>query len=399
MKDSLFLLYIFAFFIAVSSWVSSIIVSLFLIQLDGLEAVLQYRFMELIPIIPGALLATYLIDTRNAKVPMSISIILQIGQTIALLVLQEGIQEYLLPLAISSGLSAVLLSFSLDLFIRRQLTESVQYKYYSNRTILGELLAVGFPLVSGVIIVTLGYMPFFAVNMLLLTVSLYILFSLTEDVQLNEFRPLGWMEQLKRPELPALWKTNFFWGLEFIMISLLVPIIILSYFGSELAWGIISGVIAFCTVFFTFFTGKYFTKEIILVYLLMGFVLSGVSLAFAASGSYVMLLVFLLGVSFWQASQSFGLSPNMNNMVSSLPGSAQLETEYAASLEIPFLIGRVVALGLLYFIHQSIEEPAVLGVVLVLFSLIPMYEVFSYVTQANRKRNMLAIEGEKDQTL
>jgi len=351
--------------------VSSIIITLFIWQTASLITVIQFRLLELLIIPVALLLVGFSIDKISPKISLQIGLVLLTAQLVYLLIAPASGSGYLLTLALLSGSSAVFRTLSLRSMVMNSISVETQAAYFTQITIISRILSVVFPLVSGLILTTLGYTPIFIAAIFTTVITVVSSFLIKTNQTHNRYQPFKPLRHLTK-KMRVLVGTHVLWGAEFGILTIAVPILITHILQSELAWGVFTAFLSLISIGYAYYFKKHANTFAAIG--IFGFLLACIALLYASNGNIFQFIVFMIVLQFWQVTQQVGLMPAINKNIEDEIESTDDSTEYATFFEYPFLIGRFFGLVVLFGFGAAITEPVYIGIFFALLSLIPLYE-------------------------
>lgn len=362
------------FFHALAENVNYIFITLYFWRQFSITGVIQFRLYELLLIPLVILIVGFLLDRVSAKLTFFIGLLLFFLQLILIIFLGERAGDYLLPLAFFSGVSTVFRFLSLNVINQNSILLKDQIIYFSKLNIHGKIISILFPIVSSFLVLSLGYNFIFALALIfIILIGLLLLFIPINTIK-NVYRPFDIYKNWNK-EKTVLFGVNFFWGIEYALFATLIPIVTTIMFKSELGWGIVTSVLGIISVVFSlFFQKSSLLNKSIVSLVIIGFLITISSLVFVSNSNILTFLFFMVFVQLWQSIQMIGLKPLINKIISNEPNASILTTEFSVFMEIPFMIGRLLLLLLLFFIGSDLENITVVGFLFAALGFIPFYE-------------------------
>ena len=354
--------------------INLIFLTLYIWKSSNISNVIVFRLTELLLIPIAALVAGFLIDKISAKLTLSIGMILLFVQLLAVSILQTDLVNYLLPLALLSGVSSVFRFLSLNTINQYAVALKEQVSYFAKLSINSKIVSIIFPLISGFIIYLFGYIPIFVIALISIVILLLILLSTPIKVEHNSYKPwevlFGWDR-----EKTVLFGTNFMWGIEYSLFTTVIPIVITIMLKGELGWGIFTAILSVVAIIYANSFKKIKLKKASISALgIFGFLLTSTAIVFATNVNLISFSLFMIVLQLWQTTQMVGLKPLLNKIIKSETHSSVLTTEFNVFMEIPFMVGRMIMMVVLFAIGGELENLMMLGFLFALLGFIPLYE-------------------------
>lgn len=356
--------------------ITGVIVTLFLWNKMSFAAALEFRILELLTIPVATVVVGWMVDRVSAKLSFLVGLLLLLIEVASLWLLGnlEILEAWLWLPAVFSGTSAVARFLSLNIMIQASVAVEKQPVFFANSTIIWQVLSVVFPIVSGVVIANLGYRAVFAVAVLVIVFLMALVFFVKSRTHRNPFQPLRYLKTWQSVDR-ILAQTYFFWGVEFAFFSVVLPVLIARAFGGEQAWGVVAAGLAAVAIGFNLLAKKNWSAQLPQMLGLVGFTLSIVALWYAVNPALWLFCGLLIVVQIWQATQSLALKPLANRDIEHRSISTVFRTEMSLFLEWPFMAGRLVSLLVVFGVEPLLNQAWVVGVLFVLVSLVPLYEM------------------------
>ena len=362
------------FFHTLAENVNYIFITLYFWRQFSITSAIQFRLYELLLIPLVTLVIGFLLDKVSAKLTFFIGLLLFFLQLILIIFLGEKAGDYLLPLAFFSGVSTLFRFLSLNVINQNSILLKDQIIYFSKLNIHGKIISILFPIASSFLVLSLGYNFIFALALIFIILIGFLLLFIPIDTIKNVYRPFDIYKNWNK-EKTVLFGVNFFWGIEYALFATLIPIITTIMFKSEFGWGIVTSILGIISVVFSlFFQKSSLLNKSIISLVIIGFLITISSLVFVSNSNVLTFLFFMVFVQLWQSIQMIGLKPLINKIISNEPNASVLTTEFSVFMEIPFMIGRLLLLLLLFFIGSDLENITVVGFLFAALGFIPLYE-------------------------
>lgn len=362
------------FFHTLAENINYIFITLYFWKQFSITSVIQFRLYELLLIPVVTIVVGFLLDRVSAKLTFFVGLLLFFLQLVLIIFLGEQSVNYLLPLALLSGISSVFRFLSLNVINQNSVLIEDQITYFSKLNIHGKLISILFPIISGFLVLLLGYNFIFLLALFFILVIALLLFFTPIKTVKSVYKPFAIYKNWDS-EKSVLFGVNFFWGIEYALFATLIPIVLTIMFKSELGWGVVTSILGILSVVFSLFFQKFaLLNKSIVSLVILGFAITISSILFLTNNNLVTFLFFMIFVQLWQSTQMIGLKPLINKIIKNEPNASVLTTEFSVFMEIPFMIGRFLLLLILFFIGSDLENITVVGFLFAALGFIPFYE-------------------------
>lgn len=363
---------------AIVDGVVGVIVSLFILQQYSFGTVIEFRIFESLVVPFMAILVGFIVDRINPKS----SLLIGVGLLILLLVgfvisVQTPISLWIL--AIISGSSAAARFFSLNILIQRVVSEVDQVVFFAQADRIWKVTMVLLPLISGIIIVSFGYLPVFVFG---ISVGLLLVYFCTKIPLVNSHNPflIGKVVSILKKSRRSIIETNGLWGIESSFLVIVMPLLIISVVQSELWWGVLATLTGLIGVIFSIFLQRKPSEVLPSVLAILSLLISGIVISYVNQPSFIWFLLLVTMTQLWQTGQNVGLKPLLNRIIQTENIAFQTEANIIA--EMSYAFGKLLMLILIWLLAPVISQPLVVGLVFLLVSLIPIYEVRAVASEA-----------------
>jgi len=362
------------FFHALAENINYIFITLYLWRQFSITSVIQFRIYELILIPVMVLIVGYLLDRVSAKISFLIGLVTFFIQLILFIYLGENSVNYLVPLALLSGMSTSFRFLSLNIISQNAVEIKDQIKYFSQIDINSKLINIGFPVISGLLVYLFGYNFIFSLAILSILIIIKLVLLAPIKINQNSYSPYMVYKDWDK-EKTILFVVNFFWGIEYALFATLIPIIVTIMLNGELGWGIFTSIISLIGVGYSYFFQKSeLLNKSIASLVIFGFIITTASIMFVVNPGIIFFFIFMIFLQLWQSTQMIGLKPLMNKIIKNEPNSSILTTEFNVFMEIPFMIGRLLLLLILFVVGSDLENLRMVGFLFAILGFIPLYE-------------------------
>lgn len=362
------------FFHGLAENINYIFITLYIWKNFSITSVIQFRLYELILVPFSSLMVGYLLDRVSSKFTFGIGLFSLFLQLALILYLGENTVNYLIPIAILSGLSTKFRFLSLNVINQNSVVLKDQISYFSKLNIQSKITSIIFPIVSGLFVFLLGYNFIFLLALACVLVMGFLLFHTPIKTNINSYKPFAVYKNWDR-EKSVLFGVNFFWGIEYALFATLIPIVVTIMFNGELGWGIITSILGILSVGFSiFFKKSELLNKSIFALVVLGFLITISSIFFVSNVNIYTFLIFMVFLQLWQSTQMMGLKPILNKIIQHEPQSNTLSTEFSVFMEFPFMIGQFLLLLILYIIGSELENLSVVGFLFAVLGFVPFYE-------------------------
>lgn len=361
-KDAKFLL-IVAMLSAAGMSVAHTFVNVFLIRAtDGdIASMMLQNVMNFVMLLLAFITGTKLL----VKIPITTILKMGIASTslyyIAILLLQDHVATFVIPLGMFSGIGMGLFWFAANLLVGEVVKESEQGRYFSYQRTVGFIFGVVTPAVSGFIITQFtdltGYYLLFGASLIFFgfaaLMAKYIP-SYTTDVQMRIF------EVLKVKNNPY-WRAGklyaFITGLRNAVEGQVTTVFAFIIFADERVMGNVSSVVAIVSIFSCLWFAKVFTQRKKRSFYFITAVLTFITHVFLALFPNPVVLIIAWIVLALIRNWGDTSAQTLMLQLCSRAKAGYDKGEYLIGLEFPMAVGRMIglfsALGLILAIYNE----------------------------------------------
>lgn len=232
---------------------------------EGLMDLSIYNITSYFVIAVAGLIVSYIIRNKFQIGMFRIGVILNFFYILSIILLKEKILNYLWLVAFLYGVSAICYWFPYNLFIANQIENRKREEYEIKRKTASLLVSVLTPIVLGSLITTTDFHITAIVIAILSFIQIILSFFIKPRENKNyKFTLLESFQKLrKNKEINTIFKVEFLKGfnLSDAVLTVIVTVLILNAFKTDMNLGIISSISSGITIFLSFLYSKVFKKK------------------------------------------------------------------------------------------------------------------------------------------
>lgn len=327
----------------------------------------------------GALIASYLTSKNQAKYCILIGNWIQIVQITLILYFYKDLSiNIIFLLGILGGLSDGIKSTVMDLVDKMSVKLEDLEKHYAKRVVMFNTLKAVIPLAIAYLVAQTGsYIYLFASVIALLLVSTILSLFLNINIEKKTFhmKEVFQIPGTNNNKL-SLINTVIFEGLTEGITTTILPIMILTKVGNLVDWGYINTSAMVFTLIISLTMSKWFTDTSSrATYALGALIFATSSIFFISYYNAVVIVVFLLTMSFMDLIKKTSFMASVERIVSSDRSTCDMDAEYAFMTEVFTSIGRLVPIILILISGQNITDDFFTRAVFLITGMLPLITI------------------------
>jgi len=300
------------------------------------------------------LLCAYVIGSKLlVKIPITTILKLGVGfmslYYIAILILQENVANFLIPLGVFSGAGSGLFWFSTNLLIGHIVKEDEQGRYFSYQQIAGFVLGIITPALSGFIIMQFtdltGYYLLFCVALIFFAIATLMVKRVSGFVVAKKIRVIEVLKLKNNRYWRACKFFNFTVGLRMAIDGQILMVFAFLIFANEQVMGNFTSINALISVASALWFAKILTREKQgFFYLIIAILMMLANIVLALFPHRIILIgvwIIFAIVRNWSDT----IFRSMTFQLCSRAKDGFKQNEYLVALEFPMALGRIIGLS------------------------------------------------------
>ena len=332
-------------------------------------------YFAVIPI--AELIAAYVTDQFDIKIPMLVGVWIQIIQIVLIISIQFPIGTTLLVLiAITGGISEAIRNITMHAIqfgVKQQ--EHITH-YYADRTFFSKSLELILPLTAAYIVTaTDGNFDFLfqiIIGVLIVKTILVIFYKIPPAKNKFDLKNILTFPGTNKDKL-TLVKGVFMEGLSEGITLTILPVIVLIFAESILRWGYVNTGIALFGVLVSLFLTQWVNDlNSKILYAFGAFIFAAASTFFLVEINFLVIILFLIANELMQVIKDISYNASVERIIEEDRREYRLYSEYQYLVDAVSSMGRIVPIAILLYTGLNLESDIVIRITLVVIGILPL---------------------------
>lgn len=343
---------------------------------NDLETVLIFSLAYFAAIPVASLISGFISDTMEPKIAILLGTWIQIFQLLALLFYGNNLSlEVIAIIALIGGMAEGLRSIAEKVIDNRYYLNREATKVTASKTFIKETLLLFLPLSTAYLISTSGsYVLVFKITILILLLNAITITLFSQKHVRSTFNllPVITFHGTNRDK-SRLVQAVFIEGLSEGVTYALLPIVLLTFVGSLLNWGLLNTSFVLLSVAISFLFNKYATDlNFKFVYATGAFLFASASVFFLTQFNFFIVVIFLIAKSLMDVIKETGYYSSLEGIIAEDRKKHELYAEYQILIEFVTSLGRLVPIVILVYMGINIHDDVVIRFTLLVIGILPL---------------------------